>query len=127
MNKKLVEELSIDDLIALVEGTDEEIILEKISDASKFIYELGIKNGREKITAELIYHTYKGWKGWNQKRQAKPYFFRDFNKYFEKQRGTHGTFYYLSPKPFDLSEETFWLVRKEIREAKAKTSKKTSR
>lgn len=127
MKKRIIHDLSDEDLIALVKGiSSEEVVMEKLSEASKFIYALDIKNGDTKIPAALIYHTYKCWKGWDQKRQSKPMFFRDFKKYFEPCRTNTEMCYLLNPKPFDLSEETYWLIKKEHREAKAKKTKKTS-
>lgn len=124
MSKKILHELSVDDLVALAQGADEEVIMDKICDAAKFIYDMDIKHGETKIPAALIYHTYKVWNGWNQKRQSKPFFFRDFSKYFSPHRTTDGMCYLLNPKPFDLSDETFWLIRAEMRNEKAKKSKK---
>ncbi len=86
---------------------------------------MNIKNGDTKISAALIYHTYKQWKGWRNKRQAKSQFFKDFKTYFEPQRTTDGIVYLLNPKPFDLSEETYWLMRSEIRNEKTKKNKKS--
>lgn len=124
MSKRIIHELSVEDLVALAAGAKPEDIIEKISEAAKFIYEVNIKHGDDKISAPLIYHTYKGWKGWDQKRQSKPFFFRDFNKYFTPHRTNSGMVYLLNPKPFDLSEETYWLIRKEQREVKSKKNKK---
>lgn len=121
--KKVIHELSDEDLIALAHGAKAEDIVEKISEAAKFIYEMKIKHGEVKIPVALIYHTYKCWKGWDQKRQSKPMFFRDFKTYFPPVRQNDGIYYLLNPKPFDLSEETRWLVRKEEREARTKRNK----
>ena len=125
MSNKIVHELSTDDLIALAKGASQEVIMEKLTEASKFIYDLGIKHGDEKIPASLIYHTYKHWKGWNNKRQSKGLFFKDFKKYFEPHRTTHGMVYLLNPKPFDLSDEAYWLIRSELRNEKTKKNKKS--
>ncbi len=124
-SKRIIHELSEEDLVALASGAKPETIVEKVSEAAKFVYDLNIKHGDEKVSAQLIYYTYKHWKGWDQKRQSKPTFFRDFNKYFEPHRVTEGNVYLLNPKPFDLSEENYWRMRKEVREAKAKKTKKT--
>jgi hypothetical protein len=124
--KKIIHELDLDSLIALAQGAKPEDIVEKLTEASKFIYELNIKHGDTKISSELIYHTYKHWNGWNQKRQSKVLFFKDFKTYFEPYRTTHGVVYHLNPKPFDLSDETYWLIKKELRDAKTKRQKKDS-
>lgn len=126
MSKRVVHELSVEDLVALASGAKAEDIAEKISEAGKFIYELNIKHGDTKISAAVIYHTYKHWKGWDQKRQSKPLFFRDFKTYFEPQRTSDGIIYLLNPKPFDLSEEAKWLIRAEQRSEKTKKTKKSS-
>ncbi len=123
-DKKIIYELSDSDLVALASGAKAEDVIDKISQAAKFIYDLNIKHGDEKISADIVYHTYKHWKGWDQKRQSRPIFFRDFKKYFEPHRTSNGLVYLLDPKPFDLSPEAYWIVRKEIREAK-KTKKET--
>lgn len=126
-DKKLIHELDVDALVALAAGAKPEDIVDKLSEASKFIYEMNIKHGDTKIPASLVYHTYKCWKGWDQKKQSKPMFFRDFKKYFEPHRTTHELCYLLNPKPFDLSENTYWIIRKEINEAKAQKAKKTTK
>ncbi len=123
-DKKIIYELSDSDLVALASGAKAEDVIDKISQAAKFIYDLNIKHGDEKISADIVYHTYKHWKGWDQKRQSRPIFFRDFKKYFEPHRTSNGLVYLLDPKPFDLSPENYWIVRKAIREAK-KTKKET--
>lgn len=125
MSKRIVHELSTEDLIALASGAKPEDIADKLTEASKFIYDLNIKHGDEKISAQLIYHTYKHWKGWDQKRQSKNLFFRDFKKYFTPHRTAQGICYLLNPKPFDLSDDAYWLMRNELRNEKTKKSKKS--
>lgn len=124
MSKKIVHELSIEDLLKLAQGSSEPIVMEGVSESSKFIYALNIRHGDERIPAQLIYHTYRHWKGWANKPQPKPYFFRDFSKQFEQVRTKDGMCYLLDPKPFDLSKETYWLLRKDIREQRAKQKSK---
>lgn len=122
--KKIVSELSIDDLVKLATSSKEEIVMDGLSEASKFIYDVGIKHGTAKISAQLIYHTYKHWKGWGNKKENRPIFFRDFSKFFEPKRANDGTYYLLNEKPFDTSTETFWIIRKEIRDERARRKKK---
>lgn len=117
-DKPIVHELSTEDLLKIVTSSDEEVVMEKTSEAAKFIYALSIRAGRTKISAQLIYFTYKNYKGWRNKKQSKPVFFKDFNKYFKPERDKDGMFYYLEDKPFDLSKDTWWLMRKEIRDKK---------
>lgn len=127
MSKKIVHELSVEELIKLAGGSkpaDHEV--GEATEVAKFIYALNIRNGDDRISAQLIYYTYKQWKGWLNKYQPKPLFFRDFTKYFEQVRTKEGISYLLDPKPFDMSTETYWLMKKDQREQKAKKSKKGS-
>ena len=125
--KKIIHELDIDSLVALAQGAEPEEIADKISEAGKFIYDLNIKHGDTKISAQLVFHTYKHWKGWANKRQARPQFIKDFNKYFEASRTSNGMVYLLNPKPFDLSQENYWQMRNELRNEKSKKAKKPTR
>lgn len=124
---KIIHDLATEDLLKIINGSKEEVIMDKLSEAAKFIYDLGIKNGLEKISAQLVYHTYKEWKGWDNKRQAKPLFFRDFKKYFNSHRSSDEVYYLLDPKPFDRSKETYWIIRNEIRNEKARKNKKNKK
>lgn len=127
-SKKIVHELSVEDLIRLAQETTQPVVMDELTEASKFIYALNIRHGDERIPAQLIYYTYKQWKGWDKRPQPKPYFFRDFSKYFEQVRSKDGMNYLLDPKSFDLSQEAYWLSRKDHREQqqKAKKSKKST-
>lgn len=119
-HKKIIDELTEQELLELAKGAPAEQVISKISEAGKFIYALNIREGKVKIPAQVVYYTYKQWKGWRNKKQPKLFFFRDFSKYFTSHRDKHGAFYLLNPKPFDLSKETFWLIRAEIRREKTK-------
>ena len=126
-SKKIVHELSIDDLIKLAQGSEKPVVMDGPTEAAKFTYALNIRHGEAKISAELIYFTYKQWRGWDKRPQPKPYFFRDFTKQFEKVRTNEGISYLLDPRPFDLSKEQFWLMKKDSREIRAKQKKKTTK
>lgn len=123
-DKKIVHDLTVEDLIRLATKSSDTIVMDKLTEAGKFIYALGIKHGREQISAQLIYYTYKQWKGWEAKKQPKPLFFKDFKRYFNPHRSKDGTHYLLDATPFDTSEEVFWLIRSEIRNERAQKRKK---
>lgn len=127
MSKKVIHELSVEDLIDLVNKNTKPVEIEELSEASKFIYALNLKHGDSKIPAQLIYFTYKQWKGWDKRPQPKPIFFKDFAKYFDSVRTTDGINYLLDSKPFDLSREQYFLSRKDLRDhrEKQKTKKET--
>lgn len=117
--KRIIQELSVEELLELATSSNEDVVMDKITDAAKFIYELGIKPGDHKISAQIIYYHYKKWKGRFNTAQPRTYFFRDFSKYFQRVSDTHGSHYLLDPKPFDLSKETWWLMRKQLRRERA--------
>ncbi len=121
--KKIIHDIPLEELLKIASDSDEEVVVDKLTEAAKFIYELGIKHGDTKIPAQIVYHTYKIWKGWQNKKQAKPLFFKDFSKYFESKRTKDGVHYLLNPKPFDLTEETYWIIRADIRREKSKRKK----
>ncbi len=124
-DKKIIYELSDDDLIRLAKGAPAESVLDRVSEAAKFIYELNIRHGETKIPMQLVYHTYKTYKGWDNKRQAKPDFFKDFNKYFEPKRDSTGLYFLLDPRSFDLSREEYFRMKASQRNEKTKTKKKS--
>jgi hypothetical protein len=117
--KKIVYELTDEDLVALATSSKEDVVMDKLCDAAKFIYECNIKHGDHPVPAQVIYHTYREWKRRNHC-QPKNFFFRDFSRYFPKYRNKHGIHYMLDPKPFDLSDEAYWLIRAEIRRERAR-------
>jgi hypothetical protein len=124
-SKKLVYELSIEDLVDL--ATKEPVIVpNKATEASKFIYESGIKHGDTRVSAALVFHTYKIWKATNyhEKFQSKAQFFRDFSKHFQSVRLSDGKYYLLNSEPFDHSKETYFIIRAEQRREKSRKRKK---
>lgn len=128
MSKKVLHELSIEELINLAnEAKTDEPKVQEATEAAKFIYALTIRHGDVRIPAQLIYYAYREWKGWSNKPQPKPFFFRDFTKYFESVRTKEGISYLLDPKPFDLSQETYFMVRKQIRDERSKRQNKKTK
>lgn len=123
-DKKIIHDLPLDALLELAQGAPQEAVIEKLSEAAKFIFAVGIKHGTTKVPAQTVYYCYRDWKGWRNKPQPKLYFFRDFKKYFKSERDKDGVYYLLNDKPFDMSEENYWLIRKEIREERARQKKK---
>lgn len=119
-NKRIIDELTEEELLALANGASVDQVIEKISEAGKFIHAKGIRDGKVKIRAFIVYYLYREWRGFRNKKQSKLYFFRDFSKYFTSHRDKDGAFYLLNPKPFDLSKDNYWIVRSEIRNEKAK-------
>jgi hypothetical protein len=112
--KRIIHELPVEELLKLALSSDEDVVMEKLTDAAKFIYEFGIKPGDERVSAQMVYHHYKQWKG-NGDLVPRTYFFRDFCKYFDKYQDEHGMHYLLDPKPFDLSKEEWWRMRADLR------------
>lgn len=115
--KRIIQELSVEDLVKLATSSDEDVVMEKLTDSAKFIYELGIRPGDDKVSAQMIFHHYKQWKG--SEYQSRNRFFRDFSKYFQRVIDEHGSYYLVDPKPFDLSQEQWWIMRAELRHERA--------
>lgn len=117
-SKKIIHELTDEDLAALAGGAKVSTIASKLSEAALFIRDIKVKHGDEKISAQLVYYTYKNWRGKDS--ETKPLFLRDFKNYFTPQRSANGLVFLLNPKPFDLSPECFWAMRAELRQEKAR-------
>lgn len=122
-DNKVIHELSEDELLAIARGARAETVMDKVTEAGKFIYALGIRDGRSEISAALVFHTYKHYKGFDNKRQAKRYFFKDFNKYFKPYRKEDGMYYSLDARSFDTSQEEYWRMRADMRHEKTQRKK----
>jgi hypothetical protein len=123
-SKKGIYELSDEELTNLAQGRKETTADEKITEAARFIYENNLRHGDDRISASLIYYTYKQWRGWDQKFQPRTIFFKDFTKYFESVRTSDGISYLLESKAFDLSKEQYWRYRNDLRNQRARQKKK---
>lgn len=121
--KTIIHDLPADLLLQIVTQSKSAVVADKLTEAVKFIYDLGIRHGDTKIRAQMVFYTYKLYRGPNKK-QAKALFFKDFKKYFEPLRDKDGIYYLLNPKAFDLSEETRWQMRSDTRREKAKKANK---
>ena len=124
---KIIHQLTDEELLQIAQGAKADKVIEKVSEAAKFIYGMSIREGYEPISAMMVYHTYKQYKGWNNKCQSKRYFYRDFNKYFTPHRNRDGLYYLLDPRSFDLSPENYFIMRKDHRDGKAKRKKASKR
>lgn len=123
-DRKKPEELSEDELISLALSRKGPVDMGKLTEASKFIYDLQIKNGDTPVPLTVIYYTYKLWKGFDNKKQNRNQFFRDFGKYFTQYRGTGGRYYLLNPEPFDMSEEMYWESRNDLKREQSRSPKR---
>lgn len=102
---------SLEDLLKLVdEAEDKQQRSVKNKDensVNRFISDLDIKTGLERIPTFVIYYTYK--KIWynkvKDKKVNKIVFFRAFNKLFTQYRSNRQRYYLLDPAPFDMSRE----------------------
>ena len=120
---KIIHEISVEDLMKLATDSDEPVLMDKLTPAAKMIYELNIKHGTTKVSAQIVYYTYRHWNGWETRRLSRPRFVKDFNKFFTPHRTADGMCYLLNPKPFDLSEQACWYMQKLQREERYKKNK----
>lgn len=119
IGRRKPQDLNEDQLIELALASKKPIEMGKMTEAAKFIYDKQIRPGDAKISAALIYYTYKLWKGLTGQKQPKSMFFRDFGTIFDPQKDSDGTrFYYLDPNSFDLSEDMYWEMRADVRRDK---------
>jgi len=99
----------INELIKEVEEKEKTVELPKIKKhLIRFIDDLGIKEGEDRIPNYLIYYTYKvKWTNYkNDYKMSKIEFFRQLNKLFTSYRLGRQRYYLLDKKSFDLSRET---------------------
>jgi len=122
--KKIVHDLPLEELLKIAANSDEAIVMDKLTEAAKFIYDIGLKQGDDLVLGQMIYFNYRLWKGWSNKRQPKAQFFKDFSKYFKSHRTKDGMSYFVNSKALDLSEDTYWQMRADLRNEKAKRKKK---
>jgi hypothetical protein len=120
--KRIIQDLPVEELMKLALSSDEVVVMEGLTDSAKFIYELGLRPGDDKVSAQMIYHHYKQWKG--EHYQPRAYFFRDFSKYFEKKIDENGVHYLIEPKGLDLSEDEWWRMRADLRRERALRKRK---
>lgn len=74
---------------------------------SRFIDDLNIKTGVERVSTSVIFYTYrKRWEGLKDKNKLKKIeFFRQFKRNFTPYRTGKQRYYLLDPSSFDLSRE----------------------
>lgn len=102
----------LEELLRIASSSPEEV--EPLNEAEKFVFSLGIKPGNTRITTSHVYYTYKQWT--KDPPLSKRTFLQQFRKLFKQKRTKSIRFYKLSPEPFDMSDETYYLVRAEVRQ-----------
>lgn len=104
-------DLSLEELLARVEKAEREQV-RKVANkdnnsVDRFILDMNVKTGLERIPTHVIYYTYK--KKWynksKDKKSNKIVFFRAFNKKFTQHRTNRQRYYLLDSTPFDLTRE----------------------
>lgn len=119
--KKRIDELSIEDLLAISSGENlEKFNVGTLNEAEHFIKSNNVKEGEVKVYAIVIYDTYVKWKGGRKKALPKHMFFRLFSKIFNAKRAWNGRYYLLNGDSFDTSKENFKTARKRYRHKKRK-------
>lgn len=104
-------ELSLEELLARVEEAERQqkrnVANKDSNSIDRFIKDLDLKTGLEKIPTHVIYYTYikKWYNKVKDKKANKIVFFRAFNKRFTQYRTNKQRYYLLDPTPFDLSRE----------------------
>lgn len=111
----------LDELLKLLEGQVEEKKAEKVKSnldsCSRFIQEMNVRKGIDRVPNYVIYYTYqnKYKKTLGEEYVSKIHFFRLFNKRFDQARVGKQR-YYLLDGPFDTSREGLLEAKKFDRE-----------
>lgn len=121
-DKRIIHEVSDDDLVALALGeVKQDQVIQKVSKAAKFILHNRVKHGDTKIPAMLLYFTYINWQDGLADHKRK--FLEDFSNYFPKHVDAEGPYFLLNSDPFDLSKEAYWNMRAYWRRKKSRNVK----
>jgi len=97
-------------LLEIVESGQEQ---EKpVSDVEYFILSRGIKPGNTRIGAYQFWYTYREF---TENPVPQRVFFVEIKKMFKQHRHEFHRFYLLNPEPFDLTKDTYFKVRAELR------------
>ena len=111
----------LDELLALVEdGRGQESA--ELNEAERFVISAGIKEGDVPVQAIIVWFRYKQWA---KKPITRWKFYTQFKKLFRSHYKQHQSarYYYLDPAPFDLSQDAYWIIRREERESREKKVK----
>lgn len=121
-------EKSLSELLSIIEEAEvkktKEVKSRDIGSVNRFISELNIKTGLDRIPTHVIFYHYK--RKWSDphklKKVNKIVFFRSFNKLFTQTRTGKQRYYLLNSESFDLSRET--LLEAEYFDQRLKSGKK---
>jgi hypothetical protein len=106
-----MEEKSLEELLQVIEQAEEKkersVKNRHINSVDRFISDLGITSGLDKVPTHIIYYHYRRkWYDNNKdKKVTKIVFFRSFNKKFVQSRTGKQRYYLLNKEAFDLSRE----------------------
>lgn len=127
-------EISLDDLLKAIDNAEEKkekqqrsVKLKDQSSIRRFISDLNIKTGLDKVPTHVIYYTYRQkWKDTcKAKKSTKIVFFRRFKELFTQMRSNSQRYYLLDATPFDMTREG--LLEAEHYDKGLKSGKKTEK
>lgn len=115
-------DIELEELLKLAEGSPnpEE---KELNEVERWVIAAGIKEGSEKVSNSLLYYTYCEWA---EKPIVKYQFSQQFKKLF-KQHLDGERFYLLDPAPFDLSRDTYFKIRRNMRDARKRRARKENK
>jgi hypothetical protein len=124
-------DLSVEELLLVIEEAEEKkkrsVKNLDMNSVNRFISDLNIKTGLERIPTYVIFYTYtKKWVNKKKDKKAnKVVFFRAFNKEFISTRSNKQRYYLLDPTSFDLTREG--IIEAESFDRRLKSGKKEKR
>lgn len=104
-------DLSLEKLLSIVNDVElkqkKEVKSKDLSSVCRFIKDLDIKTGLDRVPTHVIYYHYrqKWYDTFKDKKSNKIVFFRAFNKKFAQHRTNKQRYYLLDATSFDLSRE----------------------
>lgn len=113
----MAKEISDEELMALA-SSDKPEEYAATTNVEHWVAVAGIKKGNTRISVFHVYYTYRQWAGKDALKKVP--FGRLFTKLFKQRQVDADHFYELDPAPFDLSPETYILMRLELRQERIK-------
>lgn len=87
----------------------------ELNEAERFALSCGVTSGETRVLFLQVYLAYYNWS--DKPLQMLP-FAHQFRKLFHQIKRDHSRYYLLNPEPFDLTADTYFKVRKQLRETR---------
>lgn len=126
-----MQDRTLEELLQVIDRVEEDkkrsVKSKHVNSVDRFISELNIRSGLDKIPTHIIFYHYrqKWYDNYKEKKVNKIVFFRAFNKKFVQSRTGKQRYYLLDSESFDLDRET--ILKAEHYDRKLASGKKEKR